>query len=159
MKRFLVILALALALAGCSGTAKGSSTKVLTNEEWADVITGIQSEMELPAMMNLSDVEITDILGINAENLESYTVQFPMMIVHASAIMVFQAKEGTIETVKEEVGAWLTSYEEQWSSYLPDQYELVKNRVEKQVGDSTYVVIIAEDAASIEAKIDAALAE
>lgn len=159
MKRFLVILALMLALTGCGSKSAGNEVKVLTNEEWADVVSGIQNDFELPAMMALSDTEVTDFLGINAENLESFTVMFPMMNVHATEIMVFQAKEGMIETVKEEVGTYLESYEQMWSTYLPDQYELVKNRVEKQVGDSTYVVIIAEEAAAIEAKIDAALAE
>ncbi|MBQ7889802.1 MAG: DUF4358 domain-containing protein [Erysipelotrichaceae bacterium] len=159
MKRFLVILALMLALTGCGSASAGNETKVLTNEEWADVMTGIQTDMEMPALMNLADTEVTDFLGINTENLESFTVQFPMMMVHSTAIMVLQAKDGMIDTVKEEVGTWLSAYEEQWSTYLPDQYELVKNRVEKQVGDSTYVVIIAEEAAAIEEKIDAALAE
>ena len=81
-----------------------------------------------------------------------------MMNVHATEIMVYQAKEGMLETVTEEVNAYLENYEQMWSTYLPDQYELVQNRVQKTVGN-TLVVIIAEDTAAIEAKIDAALAE
>lgn len=158
MKRILVMLSLVLMLAGCSA-ASGEKTKVLTNEEWFGVIESIQTEMELPAMMALSDTELTDFLGINAENLESFVVMMPMMNVHATEIMVFQAKEGKLETVQEEVDLYLEGYEQMWSTYLPDQYELVKNRVEKVVGESTLVVIIAEDTAAIEAKIDAALAE
>ncbi|MBE6107301.1 MAG: DUF4358 domain-containing protein [Erysipelotrichaceae bacterium] len=158
MKRILVMLSLVLMLAGCSA-GSDTKTKVLTNDEWFGVVESIQTEMELPAMMALSDTELTDFLGINAENLESFVVMMPMMNVHATEIMVFQAKEGKLETVQEEVGLYLEGYEQMWSTYLPDQYELVKNRVEKVVGDSTLVVIIAEDTAAIEAKIDAALAE
>lgn len=157
MKRILVVLALVLMLAGCAGT-KTESAKVLTNDEWNTVAEGIFNEMELPAMMPLSDVELTDYLGINAENLESFLVMLPMMNVHATEIMVYQAKEGMLETVTEEVNAYLENYEQMWSTYLPDQYELVQNRVQKTVGN-TLVVIIAEDTAAIEAKIDAALAE
>lgn len=157
MKRLIVLLSLVLMLAGCS--SQGGNTKVLTNDEWFGVVESIQTEMELPAMMALSDAELTDFLGINAENLESFVVMMPMMNVHATEIMVFQAKEGMIETVKEEVDLYLEGYEQMWSTYLPDQYELVKNRVEKIVGESTLIVVIAEDAAAIEAKIDAALTE
>lgn len=157
MKRILVVLALVLMLAGCAGT-KTESAKVLTNDEWNTVAEGIFNEMELPAMMPLSDVELTDYLGINAENLESFLVMLPMMNVHATEIMVYQAKEGMLETVTEEVNAYLENYEQMWSTYLPDQYELVQNRVQKTVGN-TLIVIIAEDTAAIEAKIDAALAE
>ena len=157
MKRILVVLTLVLMLAGCAGT-KTESAKVLTNDEWNTVAEGIFNEMELPAMMPLSDVELTDYLGINAENLESFLVMLPMMNVHATEIMVYQAKEGMLETVTEEVNAYLENYEQMWSTYLPDQYELVQNRVQKTVGN-TLIVIIAEDTAAIEAKIDAALAE
>jgi hypothetical protein len=157
MKRILVVLTLVLMLAGCAGT-KTESAKVLTNDEWNTVAEGIFNEMELPAMMPLSDVELTDYLGINAENLESFLVMLPMMNVHATEIMVYQAKEGMLETVTEEVNVYLENYEQMWSTYLPDQYELVQNRVQKTVGN-TLIVIIAEDTAAIEAKIDAALAE
>ena len=156
MKRLLVVLSLVLMLAGCSAPA--AKTKVLTNEEWFGVVENIQTEIELPAMMALSDAELTDFLGINAENLESFVVMMPMMNVHATEIMVFQAKEGMIETVQEEVGLYLDGYEQMWSTYLPDQYELVQNRVEKTVGN-TLIVIIAQEAAKIESLIDAALAE
>ncbi len=157
MKRLLVVLSFVLMMAGCSAPA--AKTKVLTNEEWFGVVENIQTEIELPAMMALSDAELTDFLGINADNLESFVVMMPMMNVHATEIMVFQAKDGMINTVKEEVALYLEGYEQMWSTYLPDQYELVKNRVEKTVGESTLVVIIAEEAAKIESIIDAALAE
>ena len=118
----------------------------------------IFNEMELPAMMALSSEELTDILGINAGNLDSFLVMLPMMSVHATEIMVYQAKDGMIETVTEEVNAYLDNYEQMWSTYLPDQYELVKNRVQRTIGN-TLIVIIAEDTETIVAKIDAALAE
>ena len=156
MKRLLVVLSLVLMLAGCSAPA--AKTKVLTNEEWFGIVENIQTEIELPAMMALSDAELTDFVGINAENLESFVMMMPMMNVHATEIMVLQAKEGMIETVQAEAAAHLEGLEATWSTYLPDQYELVQNRVEKTVGN-TLIVIIAEEAAQIESMIDAALAE
>ena len=157
MRRILVVLILALVLVGCAKPAE-ENAKVLTNEEWNAVAEDIFNEMELPAMMALSSEELTDILGINAGNLDSFLVMLPMMSVLATEIMVYQAKDGMIETVTEEVNAYLDNYEQMWSTYLPDQYELVKNRVQRTIGN-TLIVIIAEDTETIVAKIDAALAE
>ena len=35
----------------------------------------------------------------------------------------------------------MTNLEEQWSTYLPDQYELVKNRLEEKYGDYLIYII------------------
>ena len=84
--------------------------------------------------------------------VENAIGKMPMMNVQASMYLLIQAKEGTVETVKSELDQYATKYEEQWSTYLPEQYELVKNRKTGIVGNTVYL-IIAENAETLEQEI------
>ena len=113
------------------------------------------AESESFKEMMAADVEaelLASLMNINTENVEQVVGKFPMMNVHASMYMIIKAKEGTVETVKTEVETYATSYEEQWERYLPEQYELVKNRKLGVYGDYVYL-IISENAEELEALI------
>ena len=98
----------------------------------------------------------TDLLGsqfgINTENVENVVGKMPMMNVQASMYILIQAKDGTVETVKSELEKYAEQYEQQWSTYLPEQYELVQNRKVGTVGNVVYM-IIAENAETLEQEI------
>lgn len=98
----------------------------------------------------------TDLLGsqfgINTENVENVVGKIPMMNVQASMYILIQAKDGTVETVKSELEKYAEQYEQQWSTYLPEQYELVQNRKVGTVGNVVYM-IIAENAETLEQEI------
>ncbi len=158
MKRCLLGIGLAMMLIGCDKQVVLNDDQVLTNNQWHTIGERITDEVELPALMILSEEEIKDELGINTDYLESFLVLMPMMKVHATEILVFQIKEGMMETVKAEVDNYLNSYEEYWSSYLSEQHVLLKNRLEKTAGN-TLIVIVAENRDSIEAIIDHVLSQ
>ncbi len=158
MKRYLLGFGLAMMLIGCDKQVVSNNGKVLTNNQWHTVGERIVDEVELPALMMLSEEEIKDELGINTDHLESFLVLMPMMRVHATEILLLQIKEGMMEEVKTDVENYLNRYEEYWSSYLPEQHVLVRNRLEKAVGN-TLIVIVAEKGDLIEAIIDQALFE
>ena len=105
--------------------------------------------------MMTSDIDnelLTSYLHVNTENVEQVIGKFPMMNVQASMYMIIKAKEGTVETVKSEVEQFGKDYEEQWSKYLPEQYELVKNRKLNTYGDYVYL-LISENAETLESMI------
>ena len=104
------------------------------------------------ATMDIATEELGSLYGINTENVEKVVGKMPMMNVQASMYLIIQAKEGTVDTVKAELDAYATQYEEQWSTYLPAQYELVKNRKMGVVGNTVYM-IIAENAETLEQEI------
>ena len=104
------------------------------------------------ATMDITTEELGSLYGINTENVEKVVGKMPMMNVQASMYLIIQAKEGTVDTVKAELDAYATQYEEQWSTYLPAQYELVKNRKMGVVGNTVYM-IIAENAEALEQEI------
>ena len=158
MKRCILGVGLVMMLIGCDKQVVSDNGKVLTNNQWHAIGERIVNELELPALMMLSEEEIRNELGINTDHLESFLVLMPMMRVHATEILVFQVKEDMMETVKTKVDDYLNHYEEYWSSYLPEQHVLVRNRLEKTAGN-TLIVIVAENRDLIETIIDEALFE
>ena len=126
-------------------------------EKSLDLNTASQTLSNLAPFNELSTMDITidllsSVYGINTENVENAIGKMPMMNVQASMYLLIQAKEGTVETVKSELDQYATKYEEQWSTYLPEQYELVKNRKTGIVGNTVYL-IIAENAETLEQEI------
>ena len=92
------------------------------------------------------------LLQINADEVEEVIGKMPMMNVQASMYVVIKAKEGAVDSVKTKVENYGTAYEEQWATYLPQQYELVKQRKIGVKGNYVYL-IISENAADLEALI------
>ena len=126
-------------------------------EKTIDLNTASQILSNSSPFNELSTIDITiDVLssvyGINTQNVENVIGKMPMMNVQASMYLLIQAKDGTAETVKSELDQYATKYEEQWSTYLPEQYELVKNRKTGIVGNVVYM-IIAENAETLEQEI------
>ncbi len=126
-------------------------------EKSLDLNTASQTLSNSAPFNELSTMDITidllsSVYGINTENVENVIGKMPMMNVQASMYLLIQAKEGTVETVKSELDQYATKYEEQWSTYLPEQYELVKNRKTGIVGNTVYL-IIAENAETLEQEI------
>ena len=104
------------------------------------------------ATMDITIEELNTIYGINTENVEQVVGKMPMMNVQASMYVLIQAKDGTVETVREELNKYAKQYEEQWSMYLPEQYELVQNRKVGTIGNTVYM-IISENAETLEQEI------
>ena len=158
MKRCILGVGLVMMLIGCDKQVVSDNGKVLTNNQWHAIGERIVNELELPALMMLSEEEIRNELGINTDHLESFLVLMPMMRVHATEILVFQVKEDMMEAVKTKVDDYLNHYEEYWSSYLPEQHVLVRNRLGKTLGN-TLIIIVSENSDLIETIIDQALFE
>ena len=72
-----------------------------------------------------------------------------MLNVQSSMYLVIKAKEDTVDEVKEKVESYAQKQEDAWSKYLPEQYELVKNRKQGVVGNYIYL-IIGENAEEVE---------
>ena len=104
------------------------------------------------ATMDITIEELNTIYGINTENVEQVVGKMPMMNVQASMYVLIQAKDGTVDTVREELDEYAKQYEEQWSMYLPEQYELVQNRKVGTIGNTVYM-IISENAETLEQEI------
>lgn len=93
------------------------------------------------AMMDITTETLTTVYQVEAQDIEEVIGKMPMMNVQASMYLVVKAKEGKIDTVKEQIEKIGTTEEQKWEHYLPAQYEIVKNRKIGVTGDYIYLVI------------------
>lgn len=112
------------------------------NSALAQVVTTITEGMELPMQGPMIPEMFEDTYGIDTSLLKDYYVSMSMMNVHATEIAVFELNdEKDAEIVMEGIEKRQKALEEQWKTYLPDQYEIVKNYKTAQKGNKILFVI------------------
>lgn len=169
LKMMLVALLVTVVAVGCSSGEKNnndssSEGKTVTT---AEIMQKIQEKLASEYDMNLEggtlpgyllvDVKDKDALGMyadhfNQEDIEEGSMLTPLMNVKSTLIFVVKAKdEEAIAKVKEGLEKVKSDQEATWSTYLPDQYDLVKaNQIKVQGNYLLYVTSdIAEDIVNI----------
>ena len=104
------------------------------------------------ATMDITMDTLSSMYQITADEVDEVIGKMPMMNVQASMYLVIKAKDGAVDSVKTKVENYGTAYEEQWATYLPEQYELVKQRKTGVKGNYVYL-IVSENATDLEALI------
>lgn len=94
----------------------------------------------LPSLMEVNKDSIKDILEIEDKWIDEILMMQPLMNVNASQFIIIKPASGYKDKIKDKVDAYMNALEEQWKTYLPDQYELVKKRKEEKIGN--YLVYI-----------------
>ena len=145
MKKLLLSLAMiCLLLTGCSKPAAPVDVELTSVMETIET----KFENDLPMTMPVGEVELQDFYGMSTDMVEDYAIILSAMNVHATEIIMVEAKEGKLDDVKAALDKRMEDVERIWSTYLPDQYELVKNR--KTLESGNYVaIVIAEKADEI----------
>ena len=100
---------------------------------WNDI-----SKLSLPNLTAMDDATLFAMYGINASDLEEYVCMMPLMGVHSTEFFIAKVKDGKMDTVKAGIAKRQADLDAQWSQYLPEQYELVKNY--KLVTNGNYVL-------------------
>lgn len=100
---------------------------------WDDI-----SKLSLPNLTAMDDATLSAMYGINASDLEEYVCMMPLMGVHSTEFFIAEVKDGKMDTVKAGIAKRQADLDAQWSQYLPDQHELVKNY--KLVTNGNYVL-------------------
>ncbi|MCI9264656.1 MAG: DUF4358 domain-containing protein [Oscillospiraceae bacterium] len=103
------------------------------------------SDRELPFFQDLDDSLLSDFYGVDPADLVEYICKIPFMNTQATEFFIAQVQPGKMDTVKAALEARQADLLEQWSQYLPDQLELVKNY--KLVTNGDYVMFAIADCA------------
>lgn len=101
----------------------------------ADIWNTISAGKDLPAFMDVDDDLLSALYGIDAADLDSYAGKIPMMNVQATEFFIAKVKSGKMDAVKAGIAQRQSDLDEQWSSYLPEQLELVQNYKLAESGD------------------------
>lgn len=96
-------------------------------------------------LMQIDDEFLRTQFDINPTDLDSYLIAIPNMMTQTSGYYILKPASGKEKDVKEKMTTYMTNLEEQWKTYLPDQYELVKNRKEITYGDYLIYIISSDN--------------
>lgn len=91
-------------------------------------------------LFNVENSELETLTGINPADLDEFLVKNSVMT-QANSYYILKPKEGKTEAVKTKMNEYMSKLEQQWKTYLPEQYELVKDRLEETYGDYLIYVI------------------
>lgn len=125
---------------------KDNTTPIELNLEEVSSNISTQAGFANMAMQDIDSELATTLFDIEATQIEGIVGKFPLINVKSSMYVII--KTNAPESVKEKLETYGKSYEQQWERYLPDQYELVKNRKIGVKGNYVYM-IIADDAESL----------
>lgn len=124
-----------------------------------DIYNSIVAQLgsDLPSFMSCGDSDLSGLYGIDASLLNDYSLNIPLMVVHASEIFIAEVADGNMDAVKAGIESRKQALLDSWSQYLPDQYELVQNA--KIVENGNYIIfVVADDPDAIVDIFNAALA-
>lgn len=85
---------------------------------------------------------------MSSDLVKDYAIFMPAMNVHATEIILVEAQDGKLDEVKKALDKRMETVEQTWSTYLPEQYELVKNRKTLEEGN-VIAIVIADQADAI----------
>lgn len=111
-----------------------------------EIIQNIQEKADLSGMYEASMEEFVNLYGVEESAIEDASLLAPMMIVNASEFALVKAKtEADVAKVVEGINKRVAALDEQWSTYLPDQYELVENHTIVTKGRYVFLMIGTDD--------------
>ena len=126
LKMFLMLTIIGgLLLAACSNDEpKVVEPTVSANEMMNEML----AKIEQPMMMELTDEQVQEIYNIDPEKLADYAIRIPMMNVKSNEIAILKVKDvADVPAVEEAVKQRAQIVQQQFETYLPDQYENAKN--------------------------------
>ncbi len=126
--------------------------KIEEFNEYVIYVSSSSNDEVIKKVKNSKTPIFTDMMAVDGELLESttgikeslldeYLMRVPMMMTQSSSYIILKAKEENKEEVMDLMDKYMASLESTWEMYLPDQYELVKNRLEKEYGEYLIYVI------------------
>lgn len=99
------------------------------------------NEFEFLKMNAITDDEASAKFLIDKSKIKNIIGREPIVHTKSGMYVVIQTDLDNIQDVKLALESYGSEYEEQWKTYLPDQYELVKNREIGVKGDYVYMIV------------------
>ena len=131
-----------LSIAACGEKTEGSEEVTVPVKEIGDKIL---EDLEWGSMIPLDDETLLQFYELDAEILEEYDANIPMMNVTTQEYSVFKVKdEKDIEAVEAGIVKRAEAVQKSFEQYLPDQYENAKNYYTEVNGKYLVFVIHSE---------------
>ena len=92
-------------------------------------------------MNQINGEEASAKLLIDKSKIKNIIGREPIVHTKSSMYMIIETDSDSIQDVKLALESYGSEYDEEWKSYLPDQYELVKNREIGIRGNYVYMIV------------------
>lgn len=98
-------------------------------------------EVVFSNLMKVEDEAIEETLNIKSEQYSEILMEIPAIMVKSNMYIVVKPEKNETENVKKAIDDYMKKLEEQWATYLPDQFKLVEDRlVEEYKGYLIYII-------------------
>lgn len=98
-------------------------------------------EFDFDKMQNIDAETASATFLIDSSKIKDIIGKSPIVNTKAFMYVIIKAENEDLQEVKMALESYGSEYEKVWSTYLPDQYELVKNRKIGIKGNYVYMVI------------------
>ena len=150
-KKLSIILVISLLLLGIAGICiflivnrnQNESKKISVSISLEE----LNKKIEKSGKYDISKMQVIDkgyaisTFLIDEDKIQDIIGKSPIINTKSSMYVVIKTDENNLQEVKMSMESYAVEYENQWSTYLPDQYELVKNREIGIKGNYVYMII------------------
>lgn len=98
-------------------------------------------EFDFDKMQNIDAETASATFLIDSSKIKDIIGKSPIVNTKAFMYVIIKAENEDLQEIKMALESYGTEYESIWSTYLPDQYELVKNRKIGIKGNYVYMII------------------
>ncbi len=98
-------------------------------------------EFDFDKMQNIDAETASATFLIDSSKIKDIIGKSPIVNTKAFMYVIIKAENEDLQEIKMALESHGTEYEKVWSTYLPDQYELVKNRKIGIKGNYVYMII------------------
>ena len=169
------VLALGLAACGTKAPASGSTSsapsapkdyvQIITDAREADFNEAFQivhgktgEETTMGGTAGESNQGMIDMImgmvGLDAASCDEYAVSVSLMNVHAYGVGIFKPAEGKKQAVLDAVNGFVAAQQKAQETFLPDQYEIAKAAIVKEVPSGEIILVMSENAEDVASKIE-----
>ena len=150
-KKLSIILVISLLLLGIAGICiflivnrnQNESKKISVSISLEE----LNKKIEKSGKYDISKMQVIDkgyaisTFLIDEDKIQDIIGKSPIINTKSSMYVVIKTDENNLQEVKMSLESYGREYENQWSTYLPDQYELVKSREIGIKGNYVYMII------------------
>ena len=114
------------------------------NDNVIDIVKNTKSKI-FNNLVKADSNMLKNVIKIDDKLLDEYLIKVPAMITSADSYLIVKPVSGKKDDVKKALDKYMVSLEDQWKTYLPSQYELVKNREVVEYGDYLIYIISSDN--------------
>lgn len=136
----------------CTSKSDSGPINKSTSEIYSEGIEVYSKKLEdkglqqLPQLQELLSEEIESLYSLSSDDFEEASIYISPINVNATEIAIFKFdNEDQKKALEEAINLRLDNLNETWKTYLPDQYENVKNATKMTMGTNIMGFVISDE--------------